>query len=706
MRSRASSVLALLCLVQVALAGEAKPPREKLLQGFEKEALVGTAGPRKGRRYVFEVKDDVIRFGPTHPGGGYSWYANPVLEAHKGEVTEGEYALKSVLPIAGGGRGIRGVSTLRNAAILASYEGFDSRVDGKTFDTLFPRGWSGYELLRIDIRAERPETGHDTQVRLFICDDVLDPPLVCHYDLKPKRWVTIELDLGRAVKERDLNLKQMRFFLLGLGPDQKYRKPRTRRDREKGIVYVDNIRLARRDAPARLPVLKDETSFKITKPRAYAAEYVVGKDDKGRVYARGLRAASMEMPKPAEFERVPAPKALGEPVTIDLTKFKGLAISHLGLGGEPAALDAKHIIVPLSADFHSVPRHSFAAHDGKITLAIGTTDGGVTYKGLDGSDRPTVVMISHHAHGRAFAFGGELFVFADWGCWNPGHSYPMDKGFVRRTVFTGRGWWVSPYYFVDPHQLHCIGGHTAVRLRSGRIWHVWSPAWSFRPTGTCAKYSDDGGRTWQTWNDLGKFSFIPRLYGGHSSVVPYDGHVAVLVRRGMNQAMMSTWSGEGWSRPVKIPPVYRHNAVSPGGKDIYLAGEGGVWHFDGTKWKHELHTTPHPKSGAKPKLVVSGGTVLCFDRDKALKKVLCWRKVGGKWSKPGELVSTETSVSFSVPKQAPRGFVPLVYVVGETKEVIDELIKKGAHPRHVRRIKPWIKLLKVPVVLAAEMEEE
>jgi len=691
MRGIAIHLSVLLVLASVACAGEGG---EKLLQGFEKAEQEKAAAACKWL-IIEKGEDGGERFREKHSAPTYSWLChNPpfraVMGIGKGEATEGEYAIKQVFPLVRPRpRRPRG-DTQRNQAIFTTYGG-----TGNFYDSFLPRDWSGYALLRLDVRVDRPETGKETNLVLNFADDVLDPPLWRQYKIPSGKWVTLEADLEGAVKDRALALDAMSHLLLWVAPEQTFKDGTTGRRGEVTTYYVDNIRLAPRGAAAKLPVIKDERAYEVELPRAYAVEYDVVKDKRGRA-SIGWKVAPMDMPEPAKLERAPAPAKLEAPVVIDLAAYKELDIDRLGkltLGEELAAFDSQRIIVPFRC---TIRERWFPAHDPGVTFVLATTDGGATWKGLDGEARPFPFTISHHRPGFCVGVGGEMFVFSDFGCQGIGHSYPSDKGFVRRTVATKDGWWVSPYYFVDPHQHHCIDHQIAVRAPSGRLWNVWTNTWYRGENAVCAKYSDDGGRTWRAPVAPGSVPCVPGTFAGVSDIVPYGEEIAVFVRAGGNKAVWNVFDGKKWTGAKKCPGPYRLRVVSTGAKEIYMVAKDGVWRWDGKDWKKEI-TLPVPSRASPNQLAVCGESLLCFHLDETKKKILCRRRAGNIWSAPVAIATEETEIEgFVTQRYAPPGFAPVAYIAKESAEVIEALIKKGVIKRKARQSRPWIKLLKVP----------
>jgi hypothetical protein len=666
---------------------------ERLLLGFEPAEIKTAMEKLKDKPLLQDGDEFVFLQRISGSFGGYEWsVANPRISPNRS--TEGKYALKSIAPIPHTADDNEVYPwSRRSCAIFSTMTGAPENV----FDGFFPRNWSGFDSMRLEVWIDRPETGFDTVLMIHIGDEDLDPPLEAEYTVPTGKWVTLEFDLERGSTERGLKLERICYFLLRLGPKQQAKKVRIWREWEKATIYVDNIRLCNRNDPANFPVLRCNNSFEY-KTIPYAVEYKIGKGEKDVPIVTGWKQVDPSMPKPVLPPREPCPRGAVQPCIIDLSSYKEIDCLHLEslyTTEEVSAFDSRRILVTFCC---SLPRRWFPAHDQNITLALGTLDGGTTWAGLDGSQLPTPVMIAHHAPGTVVAMDGDIIIFADWGCQNPGHNYPMHKGFCRRTVFTGNGWWLSPFYFIDAHGHHCVNFQTGVRLPSGRIWTVWEHAGRARSE-LCARFSDDGGISWQSWVEPGKVSMIPGLYGCNAiSAVPLGEHVAVLVRDHAYTGQMTVFDGKTWSLPVRTVDSYRQKAVSVNSREIYIAGHGGVWRWDGSSWKHELTAGNHPKDGPVPALAVCGNTVLCFDLDESKTKLLCWRRISDKWLGPHTVVSEETRItSFATQRYAPQDFAPVVYVCSEKKETIDELIKQGANPRHVRRFKPWIKLIKVPV---------
>ncbi|KKL03732.1 hypothetical protein LCGC14_2623190, partial [marine sediment metagenome] len=101
------------------------------------------------------------------------------------------------------------------------------------------RDWSAYTRLLVDVKGSVA-----AKLRLFIEDDFIEPPVVAAYDVPPGEWVTLELDLARAVRQRKLNTSRMVNLWIAANPS---------RD---GTFKLDNIRVARGKAPSPHKVLR------------------------------------------------------------------------------------------------------------------------------------------------------------------------------------------------------------------------------------------------------------------------------------------------------------------------------------------------------------------------------------------------------------------------------------------------------------------
>ena len=73
------------------------------------------------------------------------------------------------------------------------------------FQKVMPQDWSGYPLLRLDYRTDGPAV----RLRMEVEDMFLSFPVAQSFRVPGNKWVTLEVDLEKAVKERRLDLKRM-----------------------------------------------------------------------------------------------------------------------------------------------------------------------------------------------------------------------------------------------------------------------------------------------------------------------------------------------------------------------------------------------------------------------------------------------------------------------------------------------------------------
>ncbi len=673
---------------------------ERLLLGFEKEELRGLMAKAKNRTYgFFEERGEEILFLEKSWGYG-DWVSKKPHVAVKCQAPQGEYALRTEVGVRNTDQGELfrpDIDTIRTDAVLATFTYWER---GSAYDSLFPRDWSGWPVLRMDLFIER-KNGFDTAFFLDISDDIILPPAKASFTVPANKWVTLEFDLERAAAERGLATDKICLLLLRLSARQKSDVPAGSYRPETFACLLDNIRLARREAKAAFPVLRDEAGFKAVFPKAYAVEYEFAKSDKGREYAR-WRLREMKLPEAAAPPRVACP-AKADASSIAIAELGNVLINSIGLL-EPAAYDAERMLIPFSCGLS--PAFSSAAVLGSQPngiLVYATGNGGKTWTGPDGGKPPCKLTEGHHSAGWCAAVGGDLFGFCDFGCFSTGWSYPIDKGFCRRTVLVegGTKWWISPYFFVDPHGQHCINEQVAVADAAGRVWTAWAQP-GVNGGDTCLSWSEDGGMTWRGCNGDGKLPRIPRFRGGSVQLAPFGGGVAVFVREGPEKGGWMIFDGKTWSELKSCPLPYRMRVVASGG-ELFVYAPAGVWRFDGQAWKKEkIPELPDAaKEGPAPQMAVCGSSVLCFALDAAKTKLMMWRLEGGAWTGPAEAASEPTPISgFACQRYPQAGFVPVSYMCAEEEGPVQEAMKEAkteSQRRAVRRLKPWIKVLRVPV---------
>ena len=125
-----------------------------------------------------------------------------------------------------------------------------------------PADWSQYDLLRLDVYCRHLSL----EYRVAIEDEDILPPVVRAMEVPAGKWYTLEVDLRAAASARGLDPRKIVSLAVAVtriieGELDKTLDPRSRR--EQRFALVDNIRLCRRDAPARFPVIRDPSGYEL-----------------------------------------------------------------------------------------------------------------------------------------------------------------------------------------------------------------------------------------------------------------------------------------------------------------------------------------------------------------------------------------------------------------------------------------------------------
>jgi len=290
-------------------------PAEKLILGFEQVELSRGAyisrqetSGREGWFYLLKHPkgcDFAARFEcPGATNRAWTW------QCRHGDHTEGEMAL--VAAIAPVDRDEQ-MATYHRTEFLSYFypniqRGFvEARLLMTSFQWLSKarpdlRDWSGYDLLRVDVWCDAA----GVELRLAVEDTVLEPPVMRRYAVPANKWVTVELDLREAERVRVLDLTRMTNFWL------------MARSSVRATARIDNIRVAKRDAPVTHERLQDSSSMALPAVCANVpSTYLRDKPDR-------------------------APVTLTEPVTV----VRGSVVPF----GWVSAYDNQHILVAYCAD--------------------------------------------------------------------------------------------------------------------------------------------------------------------------------------------------------------------------------------------------------------------------------------------------------------------------------------------------------------------
>ena len=254
-RSSALSALALLGLLCFVRAASAEPPKgEKLLLGFEADeirkiaAAMGVRPPGEKTPYYMSLRETDGGLDLRHHYILGTWRVRP------GETSQGAMSLvvsASGYPFTDRVQRYRHVPpTKLPAPPLPYYQGIGVeggyRLVFRTaglFRTIFPADWSGYDLLRMDVRGE----GVRQTFRIVLEDEDIEPPVVRNIAVEPGKWTTLEIDLQRAAKARGLDPKRMAALYIIVSEGKPIR------------ARLDNIRLCRKGTAAAHNVVRDDS---------------------------------------------------------------------------------------------------------------------------------------------------------------------------------------------------------------------------------------------------------------------------------------------------------------------------------------------------------------------------------------------------------------------------------------------------------------
>jgi len=616
---------------------------EKLIMGFEKAEIEDKKQGRACWTFLEKAEDGFDFYTPFEYGEtsrAWTWRCRP------GQVTEGKLAL--AMRVGPGGRG--GTKFQSTPAIDRCYPMLrdgQTAVVMNTFGWLAQSGlglgdWSGYDLLRVDVRAESA-----VKMWLAVEDDLIEPPVVCEFDAPAGKWATMEMDLRRAVKERELDLSKIaNFWILA-------------RASQGTDLRIDNIRVAAADVPVGLDVLRDERSMKLSVPTS------------------PIKPVAPKLPEETRPNR--AAVKLAAPLVVER--------ATLAPFGWIAAFDNDRLFLGHSAS--GKPGVSFSK------------DGGATWETLG---LPAVANLDHGtARGSVVDEAGDVVTLSSGpGCAGVGVASP--RQFLSKYTFNGKAWDLrSPPAMLDCDIRHCGSTASFIRLRegrnAGRMWAVWGEIDRFRTLCVHAKFSDDDGVTWQ---HFGKGAFVPGSRESHFSYntygyqqprcTPFDDGVAVFWQdaRGL---MWNRLDGDKWAQaevidtaaPLLAPTENESfrvpgSCVTRGRTEVFVTAwkVPGVLRWDGANWHHEL-----PDAADAGVLTLCGGKDLMLitagsteqppgrRRVRLVKEapVLCYRRTaGGSWDRPLDLSGGPTNIleyrqitALAVPPYSTPNFTPVAW---------------------------------------------
>jgi len=703
-----------------AVAAEKSAPPVKVLYSFEREALEKEMGKSVVRRLV-EQED-----------GSLLYRHDVTLCFVKKHATRGEWSVAyrvsrgryNLLP-----RYARGVFPSLTARPPVDsyhdpadwfYQRFCQIIDdalGKRYRAV-PQDWSAYSAFRFDVLSDTAPAILALRVHDMGGPRIRARPLglrtgLATFRVPAGRQVTCEFPLAEMLRVAEMDPTRIWGFNLRVNG---YRGETT--------VYIDNIRLvsaSAAEADARLPIVRME--------------------GKPRPFARKVTHAPPVETDPRGLERRTGKVEPVGPVTV-LVAPGGYACGFGHFGGSGAtyfqntirgvvAYDSERILVALDADLPKgkVRRATKHVCEGGGVVALASFDGGKTWGGLAPGEKLPVLF--GNWYWRAFASAdrfGNLYHIGTENCCSYHEGYDV---YLRRLTFAGRGWVEDRLSIIDQNLQKCPSVSRALRLRSGRIWAVWTDGWG----GCVAKYSDDDGFTWAPCKDASLApprplyapglavlkdvaSYRPPrdvlLWPGTPVVgpllVPYRDQVAVFSADG------SAWQvpdGRSWLPRRKGPfgrakgPghvvasvtalddgrvfVARSAGYDNSARNEYTAPLTAAW-LEGNNWHTE---TLEPAGVTDCILTASGEAVFCFyvkkvagglgggEGEQAARYEVRYRRwSAGRWD-PSVLVATET-------ERINRLAAPQVSPPNCTCVLWDQWVKKFV------RTPSWVRFARIP----------
>ena len=641
--SRSSLLFALIVLSCRSAAAAQPAAREKLVMGFEAAELEAKKEGQTCWTFLETAEGGVDFYTPFEYGErnrAWTW------RCRSGQTTEGKLALVAKFgPNAKADRAFQSTPIIDRCYPMI--RGGQTSVIMNTFGWLARSGldlgnWAGYDLLRLDLRATAP-----AKIWVAVEDDLIEPPVVCDYDVPADKWVTIEIDLRKTIKDRGLDLSKIaNFWVLG-------------RAATATEMRVDNIRLATAAAEAKLEVLRDDRPMKLP-------EFT-----------------------PPDKPIVPTlTDARPDRSQIQLQPPRIIPRATLAPFGWIAAYDNQHLILG----------HCYA---GKPTVAA-STDGGATWESLT----PPVVANLDHGTARGSVVdqnGDVILVSSGPGCAGIGVASP--RQFLSKYTFTSQTWdYRRPPVILDCDIRHCGSTAHAIRLRegkhAGRLWAVWGEIDRFRSLCVHARFSDDDGLTWR---HLGQGAMVPgsresyfayNTYGYQQPrCTPYGDGIAVFWQDACG-LMWNRSDGEEWADAQVIDaaaapllaPTENESFRVPGGcvtrgqKEIFLTAWKipGVLRWDGAAWRRELSEACDAGvlslcGGKDLMLFTAGATEQPPPRRRVIVSrqapVLCYRRrPDGTWAAPLDLSGGPTTIleyrqitALVAPPYSPPSFAPVAW---------------------------------------------
>ncbi len=366
------------------------------------------------------------------------------------------------------------------------------------FHKVFPADWSGYDLLRMDYRTDGPAV----KVRLEAEDMFCSFPAAQVFEVPGGKWVTIEMDLGKAAAERRMDLKRMTHLLLMVV---------ARLDGEGEFTsYLDNIRLAKRGAKCKLPVAKGG---------AFLPADAFGMSKRSELGAVDVSRTNKATGK------VYSPISRKKPGGYPLLYVNERCIGGFGEGGI--------ILAPGSSPMLSL-------------------DAGKTWTGLDGKGKGSRITPDHRGQHRSQTMVAGTDVFMAYCTARCGGGGARVTAKFTKAVRRDGKWVTGPESIVDQTARYCHDRFALARAKSGRLWCAWSHLNRLHKKDIRAKWSQDSG---ESWLQAGENARVGKRGVFHYPGTPGNYEGPYLTRFGNEVACFWRRIPEGdvvWSRAVAL----------------------------------------------------------------------------------------------------------------------------------------------------------
>jgi len=502
--------------------------------------------------------------------------------------------------------------------------------------------WSGYRKFWIDIKSTLASATIIVQVE----DNLTPHPQSMNrtYLVPAGEWVTLEYDLMAAESLKLLDRSHVASFYIlttRLGNNTK--------------LYIDNFRLAPEGAASQFSIIQDTTAW------------VMLPDPPGNNNNTTRPEALAALSTTPDISAIPSE----EPVN---------TIIGNGDGG-------------WSNTMHKQDR-GCAAFDNEYLVNVSTTppmsirvsnNGGSTWSGLIAGTSYTLIASGNNTPNRHGFYCSPTEVLGLYQTLCAGGGSPSDVYF-RRIAFNGTSWTAESPVIIDQDVRHCPERFDVIRLPNGRIWATWEHYNRFGRTHIVARFSDDGGHTWQHGGSNGSISVegsgthIPMLVSmGQNDVgciwyksqikdyvyfstfrqQTFDDQYASFLQQ--NSTDKIPWdrfdTASAWSAPEHLPQgktLVSALGTLDGRIFAVIGDPSAILVWDGASWTTSL-------SGQTGQLTCCGDSTLLVFWVSTDKHSIYYRYLQeSTWSEPQLAVTDTGSIkTLAIPRTSPVNFVPL-----------------------------------------------